>query len=91
MRKPQKKPDASLLKMIENKRAITFSEGCLLTGFRPSYMYKLTASGIVPHSKPGGKRIFFDRLKLEAWMLSNPRPGSDENESKAAAYCNTKI
>ena len=29
-----------------------------------SYLYKLTASGNIPHSKPNGKMIFFEKRKL---------------------------
>ena len=36
-----------------------------------------------------GKKIFFDREKLEEWMLSNATPGSNEREKQAATYIST--
>lgn len=76
--------------MNTSKRVLTFDEAVELTGFAKSYLYKLTSSGIIPHSKPNGKRIFFDREKLENWMLGNSRTGQAERERKAATYLSTK-
>ena len=54
---------------IENKRVLTFDEGCKYLGYAKSYVYKLTSAGILPYSKPNGKSIFFEREKLEAWIF----------------------
>ena len=74
---------------MENKRVLNFNEACELTSFAPSYLYKLTSAGVVPFSKPNGKRIFFDREKLEHWLLSNATMGSDERDKAAATYVST--
>ena len=58
---------------IEFKNVLTFSEALLYTGFKRSYMYRLTAAGKIPHSKPNGKLIFFDRRKLDSWLTSNQK------------------
>jgi excisionase family DNA binding protein len=55
-----------------SKRVLSFDEGVKLLGYSKSYVYKLTSAKIIPFSQPHGKKIFFDREKLEAWMLSNP-------------------
>lgn len=59
--------------LLTNKRVLTFDEACDYTGISRSYMYKLTASGKIPHSKPRGKLIFFNRDRLETWLLANHR------------------
>lgn len=69
-----------------DKKILTFQEGCQYIGYKPSYVYKLTMSGIIPFSKPNGKKIFFEREKLEAWMLSNATPGRNERETQAATF-----
>ena len=74
---------------MENKRILNFAEACELTGFSRSYLYKLTSAGIVPFSKPNGKMIFFDREKLEQWLLSNATAGSNQLEKAAATYVTT--
>ncbi|MGM0622339.1 MAG: helix-turn-helix transcriptional regulator [Bacteroidota bacterium] len=53
---------------LSNKRILTFSEALEYTGFKSSYMYKLTSSGRIPHYKPTGKLIFFKRLELEEFL-----------------------
>ena len=56
---------------METKRFLNIDEAANLLGFKKSYVYKLTSGGVIPHSKPNGKRIFFDREVLEQWMMRN--------------------
>jgi hypothetical protein len=49
-------------------------------------MYKLTSSQRVPHYKPFGKTLFFNRVQLETWLLQNPIKTIDEIEANAATY-----
>ncbi len=76
------------LTSIELKRVLTFKEACQLLGFTPSYMYKMTSAGTIPMSKPNGKKLYFDREKLEDWMLSNASCPKDK-EIKASTYVAT--
>jgi excisionase family DNA binding protein len=59
-----------------DKRVLNFEEGCAYLGYKKSYVYKLISAGKLPYSKPNGKKIYFDRLKLEEWMLSNAYDGN---------------
>ena len=68
------------------KKVLTFEEGCQLLGYKKSYVYKMTSAGILPFSKPNNKRIFFEREKLENWMLSNASTSSNEKKIEAATY-----
>ena len=72
-----------------NHKVLTFEQGCQYLGYAKSYVYKLTSAGILPYSKPNGKSIFFDREKLEAWMLSNACSSRAEKQVQAATYLNT--
>jgi excisionase family DNA binding protein len=56
---------------IYSKRVLSFDEGVQLLGIAKSTVYKMTSAGLIPFSKPNGKLIYFDREKLENWMLSN--------------------
>ena len=69
-----------------NKEVLTFEETCDYTGISRSYLYKLTASGNIPHSKPNGKMLFFEKKKLNAWLLQNERKSNQEIEAEALAY-----
>lgn len=53
------------------KKMLTLQEACGYTGLTKSTLYKLTSSKSIPHYKPGGKMIFFDRSELEDWLRSN--------------------
>jgi len=57
--------------MTANKEVLTFEETCDYTGISRSYLYKLTASGNIPHSKPNGKIIFFEKRRLNEWLLQH--------------------
>lgn len=41
------------------------------TGFKKSYIYKLVHGNLIPFSKPNGKVLFFERKKIDEWLLSN--------------------
>jgi excisionase family DNA binding protein len=71
------------------KKVLTFEEGCQYLGYAKSYVYKLTSSGILPYSKPNNKSIFFDRVLLENWMLSNAKRSHAEKQVQAATYVTT--
>ncbi len=72
--------------LIANKEVLTFEETCDYTGISKSYLYKLTASGNIPHSKPNGKMIFFEKKKLIDWLLQNMRKSNSEIEAEAMEY-----
>lgn len=71
---------------ITNNRVLTFEQGCQYLGYAKSYVYKLTSAGILPYSKPNGKSIFFEREKLEAWMLQNANSSHLERQTEAATF-----
>nr|WP_298923735.1 helix-turn-helix domain-containing protein [uncultured Allomuricauda sp.] len=69
--------------LMANKEVLTFEETCDYTGISRSYLYKLTAAGNIPHSKPNGKLIFFERKKIVRWLLRNERKPIQEIETIA--------
>ena len=72
--------------LIGSKEVLTFDEACDHTGISRSYLYKLTAAGKIPHSKPNGKMLFFEKNKLVDWLLQNKRKSQQDIESEALAY-----
>lgn len=67
------------------KRILNLEEACDLLGFKKSYIYKLTSQGVIPYSRPTGKKLFFDREKLEAWMLSNANDANIDSIAQSTA------
>jgi|TARA_R110000868_G_scaffold55266_1_gene171914 excisionase family DNA binding protein len=59
--------------LVGQKEILTFDEAFGYTGISRSYLYKLTAKGKIPHSKPNGKLLFFEKTKLVEWLLQNKR------------------
>ena len=50
-----------------NKNVLSFEEACKFTN-----LYKLTSTQQIPHYKPQGKMIYFEKDALEAWLRQNP-------------------
>ena len=72
--------------LLGSKQVLTLEEACDYTGISRSYLYKLTSAGIIPHSKPNGKMIFFDINRLNEWLLRTDRKSKCEIEDMALDY-----
>lgn len=69
------------------KEVLTSSEAAKYMGISRSYLYKLTMRKEIPHYKPMGKVVFFNRVELEKWLLGNRVSTTTEINQKAQAYC----
>ncbi len=56
--------------IMVNKKTMTIDETCNYTGYTKSYMYKLTSGKQIPHLKRG-KKVFFDKDEIDAWIRYN--------------------
>ncbi len=73
--------------LLSQKRAMSFEDLVAYTGFKPSYVYKLTSSFSIPHSKPGGGKLFFDKEEIDSWLLeSNRIPTHDQLDQEASNF-----
>ena len=43
---------------------------------------------IIPYSKPAGRYLFFDREKIDDWLLSNTSKSKQELKDEARRYTN---
>ena len=50
-----------------NKNVLSFEEACKFTNLSKSYLTQQ-----IPHYKPQGKMIYFEKDALEAWLRQNP-------------------
>jgi len=69
-----------------NKEIFTFNDACTFLDYSKSYLYKLTHSRQICHYKPNGKKLYFKRSDLEAWLLRNRVKTADEIEQEAIDY-----
>lgn len=72
--------------LLGTKKVLTFDELVEYTGFSKNYLYKLTASASIPHSKPNGKVLFFEKEKIDMWLLDNPIRSEQELHKEAKHY-----
>lgn len=72
---------------LATKKVLSFEEAAQFTGLSKSYLYKLTSQQRIPHYKPSGKLIYFERNELERWLMQNRVSATDEIESKVQSYC----
>lgn len=72
--------------MLAAKNVLTFDDAVVITGLSKSHLYKLTCTHQIPHYKPNGKHVYFDRTELEAWMKQNRVTTQMEAEQQAVSY-----
>ena len=51
-----------------------------------SYLYKLTSGNLIPHYKPQGKMLYFERTDLEMWLRQNPVKTQAQIEQEVQRY-----
>lgn len=71
--------------LLLQKEVFTISEVCSYTGYERSYIYKLCSSRLIPHYKPGGKSLFFDKMEIIEWLKQNPVKTQTEINKQAEA------
>jgi len=72
--------------MFMNKNVLSFEEASTFLNLSKSYLYKLTSGGLIPHYKPQGKMLYFEREQLENWLRQNPVRTQAQVEDEAQLY-----
>lgn len=72
--------------LLGAKNVLNFDDVVLLTGLSKSHLYKLTCTRQIPHYKPNGKQVYFDRAEVEAWMRQNRVNTQLEADQQAIDY-----
>ena len=78
---------ASIQTVFSSKEVLTFEEASLYMGVSKSHLYKLTMRQEIPHYKPTGKMVYFNRKELEQWLQRNRITPNSEIEQEAQSYC----
>ncbi len=65
------------------KAVLSLDEVAEYTGLSKQYLYKLTSKNTIPFSRPNGKKIYFDKLEIDKWLLSNRQSTEEEIQSEA--------
>ena len=72
--------------ILTQKTVLNIEEAAAFTNLAVSYLYKLTSTQEIPHYKPRGKMIYFDRVELEGWLLSRRIKTVEEIEQAAVTH-----
>jgi excisionase family DNA binding protein len=72
------------------KSILSFDEASEFLNLSKSYLYKLTSSGQIPHYKPQGKMLYFEKSELENWLRQNPVKTDQQVMREAEAYLMSK-
>ncbi len=73
-----------------NKNVLSFDEASKFLNLSKSYLYKLTSACLIPHYKPQGKMLYFDKSELEEWLRQNPVKTQAQISEQANSYLNAK-
>ena len=69
-----------------SKNVLSFDEASKFLNLSKSYLYKLTSGNLIPHYKPQGKMLYFEKADLEAWLRQNPIKTRAQIEQEAQKY-----
>lgn len=69
--------------VLAAKNVLCLEDVAILTGLSKSHLYKLTCRREIPHYKPNGKFVYFDRQEVETWMKQNRQSTNAEIEQLA--------
>jgi excisionase family DNA binding protein len=68
------------------KEILSFEEASRFLNLSKSYLYKLTSGNLIPHYKPQGKMLYFEKTELEAWLRQNPVKTQQQIAQEAQKY-----
>ena len=68
------------------KNVLSSDEASKFLNLSKSYLYKLTSGNLIPHYKPQGKMLYFEKVELEAWLRQNPIKTQAQIEQEAQKY-----
>ena len=72
--------------VLHSKNVLSFEEASRFLNLSKSYLYKLPSGNLIPHDKPQGKMLYFEKTELEAWLRQNPIRTQAQTEAEAQKY-----
>ena len=72
--------------VLHSKNVLSFEEASRFLNLSKGYLYKLTSGNLIPHYKPQGKMLYFEKTELEAWLRQNPIRTQAQTEAEAQKY-----
>lgn len=78
--------EAMLTEHAKRKEVLNFKEAAKHLDISQSHLYKLTCGSKIPHYKPEGKRVYFNRQELDKWLQRNRVKSLEELDQEASTF-----
>ena len=75
-----------LTQNLHQKQILTVKDSAVYLQLSKSCLYKMTSRKEIPFYSPGGKKIYFRKSELDAWVFSSRLTSSSELESEVEDY-----
>jgi excisionase family DNA binding protein len=72
--------------IIEQKEILTSEEARTYLQLSKSCLFKMTSKKKIPFYKPGGKKLYFKKSELDAWVFNSKILSNSESESDIEGY-----
>ena len=82
----QKMDELASVTALSTKKVLRVKDLCLLTGFKPTQIYRLTCYNKIPHYTLNGKTLFFDRDEIDKWLKNKKVATNEEIRERATKY-----
>ena len=69
--------------LYSTKEILSMKDVCHYLDISQSMLYKLTCNGEIPHFKPRGKTIYFEKKELIKWIKKKGRKSSGKNRNNS--------
>jgi excisionase family DNA binding protein len=63
-------------------KPMSFAETAEYLGVSKSYLYRMTSEGKIPHYKPGGKKVYFEKGEVDRWLMARRVSTAEEIRAK---------
>ncbi len=75
-----------LAQNIQQKEILTLDDAIIYLQLSKSCLHKVTSNKEIPFYKPGGKKIYFKKSELDAWVFNNKVTSNDELQCDVENY-----
>jgi len=80
---PQDQIQKLIEQIQEDEKPLSFSEAAGYLNVSKSHLYKLTSGAKIAHFKPAGKKLYFRKNDLNAYLFRNRKASEQELEQIA--------
>lgn len=86
IQKLKKIEELLLAQIFEGKEHLDVKEASIYLNLSTSAIYKMTSRKEIPHYVPGGKKIYFNKSELDAWIRAAKVPSTSEYDEGVGDY-----